>query len=461
MQYMELYVHIPFCVKKCNYCDFLSFPGYGCDADEKHHSLICKYVDALCLELGKGSKVFGMKEQNRLETDNRVRWFDRKSPATVFIGGGTPSVLDEIHMEKILKAVNGTILGNGKNGNESIEEFTIECNPGTVTKEKLLLYKKYGVNRLSFGLQSADNGILKKIGRIHTYEEFLESFELARECGFKNINIDLISAVPGQTVENWKDTLFKVGELGPEHISAYSLIMEEGTPLYEEYLKNPESLKLPDEDTEREIYRITEKILKDYGYSRYEISNYAKPGFECRHNIGYWTGEEYLGTGLGASSYLSEESIKEIAGTIIGSKIPGIKDNRLLANSQSGKEESGKCMFRIKNTESIEKYIECYSFESLKRNENCETDDPEYAGNVEEILDEDAQMAEFCILGLRMTSGISCREFRNRFGKNIKDFFGAIIDKYTEAGLLEMKDERIRFTEKGLDLSNVVLCEFV
>ena len=431
---MELYVHIPFCVKKCNYCDFLSFPGYGCDADERHRSLSCRYVDALCGELER----VGRKLKNTPAAGCRSE--SEEAFTSCFIGGGTPSVLDKEQTEKLLIIISRLL------NMLSAPEFTIECNPGTVTKEKLLLYRKYGVNRLSFGLQSTENEILKRLGRIHTYEEFLESFRLARECGFDNINIDLISAVPGQTIDNWKDTLKKVAALGAEHISAYSLILEEGTLLYSEYEKDPASLNLPDEETEREIYHITQRILNENGYEKYEISNYARPGYECRHNIGYWTGEEYIGVGLGAASYISD------------------RNYQLLYKNMPQKEimVSGTDMLRLKNTEDIGKYIGYYS--DKKNFDNCKDagENSEIGiAAVEERLDLNAQMSEFCILGLRMCIGISKSEFAKRFGKDIYDRFGEVIRKHILSGLLEEDDDRIRCTPKGLDLNNSVLCDLL
>ncbi len=473
---MELYVHIPFCIKKCNYCDFLSFPGYGCGADEKHRSLLCKYVDALCREIDvieSGMKRTASLNLNpdvlTLDEESRLKTQIQKSSETVdtcFIGGGTPSVLDTEQMEKLLKSIlKLTVSGTFK-------EFTIECNPGTLTKEKLLLYKKYGVNRLSIGLQSADNGILRRLGRIHTYGEFLDSYGLAKESGFENINIDLISAVPGQTVENWKDTLEKVIALEPRHISAYSLILEEGTPLYADYEKSPESLNLPDEDTEREIYHLTKKILKENGYERYEISNYAKSGYECRHNIGYWTGEEYIGVGLGAASYLSEQSYLGIYGAL--------ECETASLDKAIGSEDNERSMLRIKNTDDIDRYISAYldnveintsigkagGCDDLKEVISCEVlqNDMETKSGVrdiEETLNRDAQMSEFCILGLRMCAGISKSEFKSRFGTDIYEVYENIIKEHMADGLLEEVGDRIRCTEAGLDLNNTVLCDFM
>ena len=465
---MELYVHIPFCVKKCNYCDFLSFPGYGCDADERHRSLSCEYVDALCHELENVEKRLTYLDCNNIDLNDHTGKYHRVKSgdnnlesknekiriSTCFVGGGTPSVLDMEQTEKLLKSINMYY--------QSREiEFTIECNPGTVTKEKLLLYRKCGVNRLSFGLQSADNVILKRLGRIHTYEEFIESFKLARECGFNNINIDLISAVPGQTIENWKDTLEKVVALSPEHISAYSLILEEGTPLYKDYEADPQSLHLPDEDAEREIYHITKRILKENGYERYEISNYAKPGYECKHNTGYWTGEEYIGVGLGAASYLSEYNYS----LLYNIKDEGNENDKNIVNGQKDKNNiSGETkMLRVKNTVDMDRYKTYY----LHPGDFCvngikkEQYNKEDIRTVEEMLEREAQMSEFCILGLRMCRGISKSEFIKRFGANIEDVFGSVIAKHIEAGLLEEDEDIIRCTEKGLDLNNTVLCDFM
>ena len=427
---MELYIHIPFCVRKCNYCDFLSYPGYGCGADERHRSLSYNYIEALCAEL---KEIAGLN----FAID------------TCFLGGGTPSVLSDTDTEKLLKAVAGLMPKKEQTSCAGFSEFTIECNPGTLTKEKLLLYKKYGVNRISMGLQSADNGILSVLGRIHTFEQFTENFELARSLGFDNINVDLISGVPGQTFENWKETLEKVTALSPEHISAYSLILEEGTPLYAVYEKDPARLKLPDEDTEREIYHYTLKYLEENGYHRYEISNYAKLGYECRHNLGYWTGEEYIGTGLGASSYLKSENAKVIK---------HVSDN------------ASNVMLRIKNTDDIDEYIGYFEdVKAEKIRSGIRADAPSISENeshnaiytIEETLDKEAMMSEYCILGLRLTEGISESGFSLKFGIRLSDKFGEIIDKYLNAGLLEKMGDRIRFTEKGMDLSNTVLCEFL
>ena len=252
---MELYLHIPFCVKKCAYCDFLSFPS-GQEIQRQYAKRLMEDIDCMGKKYGD------------IPVD------------TIFIGGGTPSVPESRLIVDLMEHVNRAFqISDGA-------EISMEANPGTVTREKLKEYRRAGINRISFGLQSANDRELKLLGRIHTWAEFLESFALARECGFTNLNIDLMSALPGQTRESWKDTLKRVTDLNPEHISAYSLIIEDGTPFGEKYGSEEGRKLLPDEDSEREMYHETKRFLRECGYERYEISNYAKPGRECRHNIG-------------------------------------------------------------------------------------------------------------------------------------------------------------------------------
>lgn len=369
---LELYIHIPFCVKKCAYCDFLSGP-----ADEETMEY---YVRALIREI---ESIESMKEMYRV--------------VTVFVGGGTPSVLGGEQIERIFAALRE------KFAMESVREVTIEANPGTVTREKLKAYRSAGINRISFGLQSANNGELKQLGRIHTYEEFLESYMLAREEGFDNINIDLISAIPNQTVESWKSTVDRILKLQPEHISAYSLIVEEGTPFEKMYGEDGNGKEeLPSEEEERLIYQKTKKWLQEAGYERYEISNYAKKGYACRHNLGYWERKEYLGLGLGASS--------------------------LIGN------------VRFQNTEEMKTYLK-YSDDVRKRKQN------------EEVLTKEEELEEIIFLGLRKKDGISKKEV---------DFFcGEQIEKMICQGFLEEKDGNIRLTERGIDISNYVFAEIL
>ncbi len=373
---LSLYIHIPFCIRKCRYCDFLSFP-----ADQDKREL---YLECLSQEIGrKAQDLTGYEVQ------------------TVFVGGGTPSLLSVSEMERIL----GTVTDNYSMAQE--REITVEANPGTVSPAKLSGYVRMGVNRLSLGLQSADDAELAMLGRIHTYGDFLTTYEAARRAGFSNINVDLMSALPGQTVQSYRDTLSRVLSLNPppEHISAYSLILEEGTWFYEH---RPE---LPDEETDRLMYQMTCAVLKEKGYQRYEISNYARPGFECRHNKVYWTRGDYAGFGLGAASLIGET--------------------------------------RYSNSASFDAYVKTCG-------ENVE--------NVEMLSRED-QMEEFMFLGLRLTRGISCMDFERAFGRSFWEIYGRTAQKLLGQGVLlcekSAEDERIFLSEYGLDVSNAVMAEFL
>jgi oxygen-independent coproporphyrinogen III oxidase len=372
---LGLYIHIPFCVKKCDYCDFLSAP-----ADEETKKL---YVKALLSEIDSLRDV---------ASEYLVK--------TIFIGGGTPSSIDGTYIIEIMEAVRGVF----ESANLDLE-ITIEVNPGTLSKEKLLDYKQAGINRLSFGLQSTDNLELKKLGRIHTFETFVENYHLAREVGFQNINIDLMSALPGQTLDNWLNTLDKVVHLNPEHISAYSLIIEEGTPFYNRYNEEDQ-----DDELDRLIYSKTKETLEMAGYFRYEISNYAKLGYECKHNSSYWTRTEYLGLGLGASS--------------------------LIQNT------------RFHNEENLQEYIK------LSNN---------YM-NIRREMDKltlNQQMEEFMFLGLRMQSGINTIKFHKEFGIRIEAVYGDVIKQSIDEELLALKDYNLYLTDKGLDISNLVMSRFL
>lgn len=403
---LEIYIHIPFCVKKCDYCDFLSM----C-ADE---SMKREYVRALVREIELS------KEKMK---DYLID--------TVFIGGGTPSILDGKVIEKIMKTLreNSTISEDA--------EVTIECNPGTVTKEKLESYKKAGINRISFGLQSANDEELKNIGRIHSYEQFEESFRLARMAGFDNINIDIMSALPGQSLESYGQTLDKVLVLEPEHISAYSLIVEEGTPLNDrvnEALEEGINI-LPDEDTEREMYYLTDKKLRDAGFHRYEISNYAKENYECRHNIGYWKRVPYLGFGLGAASLYQET---RYSNTDDINRYRGLLD------------ESGRTPDFYDDTDFLQ--------------ENIYEDSPEILvlleGEIQTLTEKD-RMEEFMFLGLRMMEGVSVKEFQENFHKTYDNVYGAVTEKMTAQGLVETVGKNVCLTKRGVDISNYVMSEFL
>ena len=397
---LEIYVHIPFCAKKCAYCDFLSFPG--------NMRMRREYTDKLLEEI---------RIQSSFVREYQVD--------TIFLGGGTPSVLDVTD----ITAIMGTLKEHYDIAPDA--EITIEVNPGTVKMEGLVAYREAGINRVSMGLQSADDTELRYLGRIHTYDEFLKSFQRVRMAGFTNVNVDLISAIPGQTPESWRNTLKKTAMLKPEHISAYSLIVEEGTPFYDRYgghvemesyeMSQEERRRLmalpdlPDEDTEREMYYMTRNCLAEQGYERYEISNYARPGFECRHNVGYWTGTGYLGLGLGVSSYLEG------------------------------------CRFH--NTSDFQSYVSAHL-----------DDEAEFCQALRQDMEQlsvKSKMEEFMFLGLRLTRGVSVEGFITRFGQSIRNVYGGVIDKLEREGLLEHKNGYYRLTERGLDLSNYAMSLFL
>ena len=369
---MEIYIHIPFCIRKCDYCDFLSGPsGPEEQAD---------YVQALLREI------------------QAVEEGEGRSVSSIFIGGGTPSVLDERLLGDILREIRNRFKM------EEDAEITIEVNPGTANIGKLQAYRKMGINRLSIGLQSPEDRELKILGRIHNYGQFLETYQEARTVGFDNINIDLMSAIPDQTYEGWVKNLRTVAELEPEHISAYSLIVEEGTPFA------ARKLNLPDEDTEYNMYEATAQILKEYGFEQYEISNYARKGRECRHNVGYWTRQDYLGFGLGASSLYGKE--------------------------------------RFANTTDMKKYLE-------------NSKNPEKIREKEPSLTREDEMAEFMFLGLRMTKGISKADFQRCFGCTIESVYGEVLEKYESMELLLEKDGRIFLSREGIHVSNSIMAEFL
>ena len=383
MKKLAIYIHIPFCVRKCLYCDFLSAPA----SDETRE----QYVQALCREI---------REERKSYVNYKIE--------TIFLGGGTPSLLSGEQLDRIL----GTVFDAYQVADDC--EISMEVNPGTVTKEKLKAYKRAGVNRLSIGMQSAVEEELQSLGRIHSSEDAFDTYELAIKTGFNNINIDLMSAIPGQTKESWKESLKRILDLepAPAHVSAYSLIIEEGTPFFE---KTP---TLPDEDTEREMYKITNDILSESGYLRYEISNYAKPGFACRHNCTYWERGSYAGFGIGAASLVEQ--------------------------------------VRFSNTRNLKDYLGKYL-----KNATVAIKENRQELSVEE------QMEEFMFLGLRMMRGVSAGKFSDLFGKNIEQVYPGIVEKYCRQGLLQKIPEqgsgevRIALTERGIDVSNVIMADFL
>ena len=376
MDKISLYIHIPFCAQKCLYCDFPSFA-------RKDH-LRKAYIEAL------NKEIISLRDKhNNLEIN------------TIFIGGGTPSVLEADELECLLKEV-------AKLNMAKDIEYSMECNPGNLTEEKLEVMKKYGVNRISMGLQAKQDNLLKGLGRIHNYKTFKENFLLAKKVGFNNINVDLMFGLPNQRLNEWEETLREIISLEPAHISAYSLIIEEGTAFYNLY--ENDKLKLPTEEEERKMYHLAKKILEENGFNQYEISNYAKEGKECRHNLAYWNMDNWIGVGSAAASYIN-----------------------------------GK---RIKNISSVEKYINSI-------NEKREA--------VEEIINnsKNDNMEEFMFMGLRKINGIDENEFKNRFSMNINDVYGEILNKYIDEGLLIRESGRIFLSEKGIEISNIIMADFL
>lgn len=373
MKEISLYVHIPFCKQKCLYCDFPSYAG--------KEKLMNEYITALNKEILQKAKEYSIN--------------------SIFIGGGTPSYLNNSNLQSLLSTLNKLNL------KENLE-FTVECNPGTLNKNNLEIMKKNNVNRISMGLQSTKNSILKEIGRIHTYEDFKNNYLLARKVGFNNINIDLMFGLPNQTLEDWKNSLEEIIKLEPDHISAYSLIIEEGTCFYNLY--EQDKLNLPDEEKERMMSLIAKEILVKHNYHQYEISNFAKKDKECFHNKVYWKCNEYLGLGVSASSFIDRK--------------------------------------RIKNIDNIEKYIQ-----RINKNEDI----------VEEVHVNDIKddMEEFVFMGLRMVEGISTDEFKKKFNKDIYEVYGDVIQKNIKRELLICNSENLYLSLKGIEISNYVMSDFI
>lgn len=373
---LELYFHIPFCVQKCLYCDFLSAPA---DETTKH-----QYMEALLTETVRSAVQY---QAYRVDS--------------IFIGGGTPSAVAVEDIEQLMATVRTHYDVTAD------AEITMEVNPGTVDFEKLLRYRNAGINRLSIGMQSAHDVELRRIGRIHTWEQFETAFAEARRAGFANINVDVMSALPEQSVASYEATLQKVLALNnpPEHISAYSLIVEEGTPFGEMHERG--QLQIPDEETDRLMYHRTKEMLRDAGYHRYEISNYAKPGYPCRHNQGYWTRVNYVGFGIGAASLVEN--------------------------------------VRFRNGDDIAAYIvnPCDCMEDVER------------------LTVQEQMEEMLFLGLRLTDGVKSDVFFENFGKSLEEVYGEMIERNRKDGLLCWNGSGLALTEQGLDVSNYVMAQFL
>ncbi|WP_352419843.1 radical SAM family heme chaperone HemW [Proteiniborus sp.] len=377
MKDIGIYIHIPFCQSKCYYCDFCSFPGTLDNAD-KYISFIKKEIDMYEEEL---------KDYN---------------VGTIFIGGGTPTVIDGKYVYEIMEYIHKKLNA------DRVKEVTIEANPKTLDQNKLQIYKIAGINRISVGVQSMNDAMLKKIGRIHTVEDFIHTYKLIRKYEFNNVSFDLMFNLPEQTLEDSIRTLELATELQPEHISYYSLKLEEGTFFYDKYINN--QLALPDEDIERDMYHEGINLLMKKGYCHYEISNFAKKGWESKHNIIYWKCEPYIGLGLSAHSYF--------------------KSNR------------------YGNTENMNFYFEQVSNKRLAIEEK-------------EFIEKDMEMAEYLILGLRLIEGINFKSFEDKFNINIKEVYGKTINKFIKEGLLEESKGNIKLTLKGLDLCNIVFMEIL
>lgn len=378
---LELYIHIPFCAKKCNYCDFLSF----CAPQELQQA----YVNQLIEEL---------KMSSAMCAAYHVR--------SVFFGGGTPSVLEPQYVTALMDAVKHHYYM------DKDAEVTIECNPASTLRHKFAAYRRAGINRLSLGLQSADNAELKMLGRLHTYEEFLKAYQGARMEGFQNISVDLINCIPMQTLKTWRKTLRNVLMLRPEHVSVYNLIVEPGTPFAD--MQKAGLLMLPTEEENADIDAFTAEYMQKQGYERYEVSNFARPGFACRHNIGYWTEVPYIGFGLGASSFFED--------------------------------------LRWSNTRDINEYLNAdlrhaAGFDAIRKDVRN--------------LSREEEMEEFMFLGLRMVEGISETDFLMRFQRRLESVYGEQLRKYTELDLMERADGRCRLTPRGMDVSNQILSDFL
>lgn len=384
MKTLGIYIHIPFCVKKCSYCDFISY-------ENCNEILIEKYIENLIKEIE--TKEEKLKENNILEKEGSLKKYKVN---TIYIGGGTPSYIDSKHIVKLIN-----ILREKYNIEENCE-ITIEINPGTVTKEKIEAYKSIGINRISIGLQETNNEILKIIGRIHTYEKFLETYYAVKEFGFENINIDLMIGLPTQTIKDIENTLNKIIKLNPTHISIYSLILEKDTTMEELISKG--KLNLPEEDIEREMYWKVKNVLENNGYNQYEISNFSKEKYESKHNLNCWNQEEYIGFGIAAHSYLNRT--------------------------------------RFQNDIDFNKYEKANII-------------------INEIQNKQEQMNEYMIIGLRKIEGVNISKFKNKFADNPIFTYRKQLDKLTKEELIEITGNNIKLTNKGLDFANIVWEEFI
>lgn len=413
---LSIYVHIPFCRSKCVYCDFLSFGGYGYPEQKA-------YVAALCNEIAAWEGIAGEYLVD-----------------TIFFGGGTPSYMDADLILQVLEQIRSVFEISRK------AEITIEGNPDSLKLANLTAYRKAGMNRLSIGLQSSNDRVLAALNRVHNYDQFVAAFGSARQAGFDNVNVDIMSGLPGESEESYIRTLGRVVDFRPEHISAYSLMVEEGTPLSE----NRELLSLlPTEQEDRRLYAKTKMLLQNSGYYRYEISNYAKEGYACRHNIGYWTGQEYLGVGLSAASYLK---VKQKSGRPVILRFSGVENLQEYA-VHFGKRPVQQCFCEGESPPLQTGYG------TGEQNQVLHYIREHYRNIC--VSEQKDEMEEFMFLGLRMARGVSRLDFQKKFGVAIDSVYGKIIDKYVQNGLLEQQGQRLYLSDRGMDVSNVVMAEFM
>lgn len=388
MKEIGLYVHIPFCKQKCNYCDFISFSN----KEEK----IEEYINCLCLEISEVGMGVNQDIKNKIIDGIIVK--------TIYIGGGTPSYIDSKYIKRVLETIFA------KFNVEQNAEITLELNPETVNKQKILQYKQIGINRLSMGVQSGNNELLKMLGRIHTYEKFEQIYKMAQETGFYNINIDFMIGLPNQTIRDIEIMLEKINTLKPTHVSVYSLIVEENTNLDKKIQER--KLILPEDELERKMYWKVKKELEKMGYIHYEISNFAIPGYEAKHNLDCWNQKEYMGFGVAAHSYTDRA--------------------------------------RFSNIENVEEYIENTKNNKLENN-----------FVFHEKQDKLSQMKEYVMLGLRKIQGVECIGFETKFNQDIFEVFDKEIEKLLKEGLIEIENGNIKLSNKGIDLANLVWEEFV
>lgn len=387
---LGIYIHIPFCKSKCSYCDFISYSN-KMDKVDTYFKVLEKEIDSYD--------------------------FNKYNVTTIYIGGGTPSYVESKYICVMLNKIKLKLVNNLTKWEDI--EITIEVNPGTVNKEKLEVYKKIGVNRISIGLQSAKDNLLKQIGRIHNYKDFINTYKLAKEVGLNNINVDLMLGLPNQTIQDLKETLEEIENLNPNHVSVYSLIVEEGTKIEKQILSG--DMELPSEELERQMYWYVKNKLELMGYNHYEISNFAKKGYESKHNLNCWEQKEYVGLGVAAHSYVDR--------------------------------------VRYSNTENLEKYIDTEIKDNIWMKEK-ELDNSSIR-IIEEVQSKEDQKNEYMLLGFRKIEGVNIANFKAKFVDNPIFLYKDKLSKLALDGLIEIDFNNIRLTSKGIDLANLVFEEFI